>query len=58
VNSWHRADADVDNAISGRKDAGDNRMLHHLTGRSRIASDDDRAWAGVCAEGLRETRQQ
>jgi hypothetical protein len=58
LNCRHGADADVENAIAGGEDAGDDGVLHHLAGRSRIAADNDRAGTGVRPERLREARQQ
>jgi len=54
----YRADTDIDNAVSGREYACDDCVLHHLAGSPRIATNDDRAGAGVRTERLRETRQQ
>ena len=58
LNCGYGAEADVDNAVAGGQNAGNDGVLDHLAGGSRIASDDDRAWAGVRSESLREARQQ
>src|SRR5262249_23839946 len=58
LNSGHRTHADVDDAVAGGEDAGDDGVFDHLAGGSRIASDDDRAGARVRSESLREARQE